>query len=193
MDKLVINIFNQDVNCITELIASGFNVTHFERIAIAGKNAILVNVDGLDGLAISAASNRKIEDALFAYYANNNPIEIIYRLKQKAVKRIARGGIELAECDIHTPYGGKINAAVCRSASAHAKLLAQCRAVANARKSAADIAKECLEEAIRGGNMHYAAVDFSKIDKDELITRLIRLDYKCKQDPNVSNVVIVSW
>ena len=34
MNNLIINIFNKDVECITELIACGFNVTHFERIAL---------------------------------------------------------------------------------------------------------------------------------------------------------------
>ena len=194
MNNLIINIFNQDVECITNLIASGFSVTHFERIALGvGKTALLVSVNALDGLSLSITDNSKIDDALFAYYGNN-PLEIIYRLpRQKAVKRIERWGIELDERDIRAPYVGKINAAVCRYAVGNAQLLAQCKAVVNARKLAANIAKDCLEIAINGGNTWYFAVDFSKTDKDELFSCLHRLDYEFTQDANDSSKLIVSW
>ena len=190
MNNLIINIFNQDIECITDLITCGFNVTHFERIALGvGKTALLVNVD------VSIIDNSKIDDALYAYYADN-PLEIIYRLPgQKAVKRIERWGIELDERKIRKPYDyeGKINAAVCRYASGNAQLLAQCKAVVNARKLKDNIAKECLEIAIQGGNTRCFAVDFSKIDKDELFTCLHRLDYELTQDANDANKLIVSW
>ena len=194
MNNLIINIFNQDIECITDLITCGCNVTHFERIALGvGKTALLVNVNALDGLSLSIIDNSKIDDALFAYYAYN-PLEIIYRLpNQKAVKRIERWGIELDERKIRKPYEGKINAAVCRYASGNAQLLAQCKAVVNARKLTDNIAKDCLETAIHGGNTRCFAVDFSKIDKDELFTCLHRLDYELTQDANDANKLIVSW
>lgn len=194
MNNLIINIFNQDVECITDLITCGFDVTHFERIALGvGKTALLVNVNALDGLTFTSKNKSQIENALFAYYADN-PIEIIYRLpNQKAVKRIERWGIELDERDIRKPYDGKINAAVCRYAVGNAQLLSQCKAIVNARKLAANIAKECLEFATRGCTTRYFAVDFGQIDKDELFACLRRLDYKFKQDPNVSTALIVSW
>ena len=194
MNNLIINIFNQDVECITDLITCGFNVTHFERISVGvGKTALLVNVNALDGLALSIADNSKIDDALFAYYAYN-PLEIIYRLpNQTDVKRIERWGIELDERDIRNPYGDKINAAVCRYAVGNAQLLARCKAVVNARKLAANIANDCLDIAINGGNTRYFAVDFGKVDKDELFTCLHRLDYEFAQDANDSSKLIVSW
>lgn len=194
MNNLIINIFNQDVECITDLIGSGFGVTHFERISVGvGKTALLVSVNALDGLSLSITDNSKIDDALFAYYADN-PLEIIYRLpNQKAVKRIDRWGIELDERKIRNPYDGKINAAVCRYAVGNAQLLAQCKAIVNARKLAANIVKDCLEIAINGGNTRRFAVDFSKIDKDELFTCLHRLDYAFAQDANDSSKLIVSW
>lgn len=195
MNNLIINIFNQDVECITDLITFGFNVTHFERMSVGvGKTALLVNVNALDELAfLSITDNSKINDALFAYYAYN-PLEIIYQLpNQKAVKRIERWGIELDERDIRKPYNGKINAAVCRYAVGNAQLLAKCKAVVNARKLAADIAKDCLEVAILGGNTRHFAVDFGKIDNDELFTCLHRLDYEFTQDANDSSKLIVTW
>ena len=168
--NLIINIFNQGIDCVTELISAGFSVTHFERIA-------------LEGLTLSITDNRKIEDALSAYYADN-PHEIIYRLpNQKAVKRIERWGIELDERKIRKPYDGKINAAVCRYAVGNAQLLTQCKAVVNARKLADNIA-------IDGGNTSSFAVDFAKVDKDELFACLRRLDYEFTQD---ANKLIVSW
>lgn len=194
MNNLIINIFNQDVECITDLITCGFNVTHFERIALGvGKTALLVNVNALDGLDLSITDNSKIDDALFAYYADN-PIEIIYRLpRQKAVKRIERWGIELDERKIRKPYDSKINAAVCRYATGNAHLLSQCKAVVNARELAANIAKDCLEIAIQGGNTRSFVVDFSKTDIDELFACLYRLDYEITQDANDSSKLIVSW
>ena len=194
MNNLIINIFNQDADCITDLIASGFNVTHFERIALGvGKTALLVNVNALDGLDLSITDNSKIDDALFAYYADN-PIEIIYRLpRQKSVKRIERWSIELDERKIRKPYDSKINAAVCRYATGNAHLLAQCKAVVNARELAANIAKDCLEIAIQGGNTRSFVVDFSKTDIDELFACLYRLDYEITQDANDSSKLIVSW
>ena len=192
MNNLIINIFNQDVECITDLITCGFNVTHFERMALGvGKTALLVNVNALDGLTFSITDNSKINDALFAYYATK-PLEIIYQLpNQKAVKRIERWGIELDERDIRKPYDGKINAAVCRYAVGNAQLLAQCKAVVNARKLAANIAEDCLGIAINGGNTRVFSIDFGKIDKDELFTCLCRLDYEVAQDAN--DKLIVSW
>ena len=194
MNNLIINIFNQDVDSITDLISFGFNVTHFERIALGvGKTALLVSVNALDGLSLSITDNSKIDDALFAYYAYNQ-LEIIYRLpNQTEVKRIERWGIELDERDIRNPYGGKINAAVCRYAVGNAQLLAQCKAVVNARKLAANIAKDCLEIAINGGNTRYFAVDFSKVDKDGLFACLRRLDFKFAQDADDSSKLIISW
>ena len=189
--NLIINIFNQHIDCITNLISAGFSVTHFERIALGvGKTALLVNVNALDGLTLSITDNSKIDDALFAYYADNQ-LEIIYRLPaQKSVKRIERWGIELDERKIRKPYDGKINAAVCRYAIGNAQLLAQCKAVVNARKLAANIANSCLEVAINGGNTQYFAVDFAKVDKDELFTCLHRMDYEFTQD---KDKLIVSW
>lgn len=192
MDKLIINIFDQEIECITDLISFGFNVTHFERIALGvGKTALLVNVNALDGLSLSIADNSKIADRLYAYYADN-PLEIIYRLpNQTSVKRIERWGIELDDRDIRNPYDyGKINAAVCRYATGNALLLAQCKAVINARKLAADIAKDCLKIAINGGNTRNFNIDFSKIDKNELFACLHRLDYDFTQD---AGKLIVSW
>lgn len=194
MSNLIINIFNQDLDCITDLISVGFRVTHFERIALGvGKTALLVNVNALDGLSLAITDNSKIDDALFAYYAYN-PIEIIYRLpNQKAVKRIERWGIELDERKIRKPYDCKINASVCRYAVGNAQLLAQCKAVVNARKLAANIASDCLDVAINGGNTCNFNVDFGKIDKDELFTSLYRLDYEFTQDANDTSKLIVSW
>ena len=194
MNNLIINIFNQDVECITDLISCGFNVTHFERIALGvGKTALLVSVNALDGLTLAITDNSKIDDALFAYYAYN-PIELIYRLpNQTAVKRIEHWDIALDERDIRKPYDSKINAAVCRYAVGNAQLLARCKAVVNARKLAANIAKDCLEFAINGGNTRRFAVDFGKVDKDELFTCLHRLDYEFTQDADDSSKLIVSW
>ena len=189
--NLIINIFNQDIDCITDLINAGFGVTHFERIALGTrKTALLINVNALDGLSLSITNTNEIDDALFEYYADN-PLEIIYQLpNQKAVKRIERWGIELDERKIRKPYDGKINAAVCRYALGNAQLLAQCKAVVNARKLAADIAKGCLEVAINGGNTQYFAVDFGKVDRDELFSCLRRMDYEFTQD---KGKLIVSW
>ena len=196
MNNLIINIFFFFIECITDLITFCFNVTYFERLSLGvGKTALLVNVNALEGLSLSIIDNSKIDDALFAYYAYN-PLEIIYQLpNQKAVKRIERWGIELDERKIRKPYAyeGKINAAVCRYAVGNAQLLAQCKAVVNARKLKDNIAKECLEIAIQGGNTRCFAVDFSKIDKDELFTCLHRLDYELTQDANDANKLIVSW
>ena len=194
MNNLIINIFNQDVDCITDLIASGFKVTHFERMHLSvGENALLISVNALDGLTLSATDNCKIRDALFAYYAGNK-LELIYQLPNQAyVKRIERWGIELDERKIRKPYDYKINAAVCRYAVSNAQLLARCYGIANARKLATNIAKDCLEIAINGGNTRYFAVDFSKIDKDELFTCLHRLDYEFTQDANDSSKLLVSW
>ena len=190
MSNLIINIFDEDVDCITDLISAGFNVTHFERIALGTrKTALLINVNGLHGLSLSITDNSKIDDALAEYYADN-PLEIIYQLpNQDCVKRIARWGIEL-ERKIRKPYDGKINASVCRYAVGNAQLLAQCKSVVNARKLAVDIAKGCLEVAINGGNTQYFAVDFTKVNKDELFTCLRRMDYEFTQD---ANKLIVSW
>ena len=131
MSNLIINIFNQDADSITDLITFGFNVTHFERIALGvGKTALLVNVNALDGLTLAVTDNDKIEDALYAYYADN-PLELIYQLpNQTDIKRIERWGLESDERKIRKPYDGKINAAVCRYAVNNAQLLAQCKAVA---------------------------------------------------------------
>ena len=195
MNNLIINIFNQDVDCITDLITLGFNVTHFERISLGvGKTALLVSVSALDGLSVSITDNSKIRDALFAYYAAN-PVELIYQLPNSAyVKRIERWGIELDERKIRKPYDyDKINAAVCRYATVNAQLLAQCKSVVNARKLAANIAKDCLEIAINGGNTRNFNIDFGKTDKDELFTCLHRLDYELTQDANDSSKLIVSW
>lgn len=196
MNKLIINIFNQDIDCITDLIASGFNVTHFERMALGvGKTALLVSVNALDGLCLSITDNSKIDDALFAYYADNdNQLDIIYQLpNQTDVKRIDRWGIELDERKIRKPYGGKSNAAVCRYAVGNAQLLAQCKVAVNARKMAVDIADDCLAVAIKGGNTRSFTIDFSKTDEDELFTCLHRLDYRFVQDSNDSSKLIVSW
>ena len=195
MNNLIINIFNQDVECITDLITSGFNVTHFERISLAvGKTALLISVNELEGLDLSITNNSKINDALFAYYANNQ-MDIIYQLpNQEAVKRIENWGIELDKRDIRKPYDYETNnAAVCRYAVNNAQMLAQCKSVVNARKLADTIAKECLEVAINGGNTRIFSIDFNKIDKDELFACLLRLDYEFAQDANVSNTLIVSW
>ena len=191
MSNLIINIFNQDAECITDLISAGFTVTHFERIALSvGKSALLINVNALHGLSLSITDNSKIDDALFEYYADN-PLEIIYSLpNQKAVKRIERWGIESDDRKIRKPYAGKINAAVCRYATGNAQLLAQCKAVVNARKLAANIANSCLEVAINGGNTRYFDVDFAKVDRDELFACLRRMDYEFTQD---ANKLIVSW
>ena len=194
MQNLIINIFNNDVECITDLISFGFNVTHFERIALGvGKTALLVNVDALDELTLSITDNSKIEDALFAYYANNQ-LDFIYRLPDETdVKRIEPWGIELDGRDIREPYMGKINAAVCRYALGNAQLLAKCKAVVNARELAANIAKDCLEVAISGGNKLHLTVDFDKVDKDDLFTCLRRWDYGFAQDADDSSKLIVSW
>ena len=192
MDKLIINIFNQDLDCISELISSGFSVTHFERIALGvGKTALLVSVNALEGLTLSITDNSKIEDALSAYCADSMR-ELVYRLpNQDCIKRIERWGIiELAEGKIRKPYEGKINAAVCRYAVGNAQLLTQCKAVGNAQLLAANIAKDCLEVAINGGNARCFAVDFAKVDKDELFACLHRLDYEFTQD---ADKLIVSW
>ena len=194
MSNLIINIFNQDVDSITDLITFGFNVTHFERIALGvGKTALLVNVNALEGLTLAITDNQQIEDALYAYYADN-PLELIYRLPgQTDTKRIERWGIELDERKIRKPYDGKINAAVCRYAVGNAQLLAQCKAVVNARKLAADVAVNCLEIAINGGNTRQFTVDFNKVDKDELFTCLRRWDYEFAQDADDGSKLIVSW
>ena len=193
MSNLIINIFNQDVDCITDLIAAGFNVTHFERITLAvGKRALLVSVNAFDGLTLAITDNSKIDNALSAYYADN-PVELIYRLPtEDVVKRITHRGIELDERKIRKPYDCKINAAVCRYAVGNAQLLAQCKAVGNARKLAVNIAKDCLEIAISGGNTRSFSIDFGKVDKDELFTCLHRLDYRFTQDTDDSKL-IVSW
>ena len=118
MSNLIINIFNQDADSITDLITFGFNVTHFERISLGvGKTALLVSVNALEGLTLAITDNHQIEDALFAYYADN-PLELIYQLPgQTAVKRIERWGLESDEREIRKPYDYcKINAAVCRYA-----------------------------------------------------------------------------
>ena len=191
MNNLIINIFNQDIDCITDLIAGGFNVTHFERMALGvGKTALLVSVNALDGLCLSITDNSKIDDALYAYYADNQ-LDIIYQLpNQASVKRIERWGIELDERKIRKPYDGKINAAVCRYAVGNAQLLAQCKAVVNAQKMAVDIAEDCLEVAIRGDNTCSFNIDFSKTDEDELFTCLHKMDYDFVQD---AGKLIVSW
>ena len=191
MSNLIINIFNQDIDCITDLISAGFDVTHFERIALGvGKTALLVNVNALHGLALSITDNSKIDDALYGYYADN-PLEIIYQLpNQKAVKRIERWGIESDDRKIRKPYDGKINAAVCRYAVGNAQLLAQCKAIVDARKLAANIADSCLEVAINGGNTRYFDVDFAKVDRDELFSHLRRMDYEFTQN---KDKLIVSW
>lgn len=191
MNNLIINIFDQEVECLTDLISSGFNVTCFERMSLGvGKTALLVSVNALDGLTLSITDNSKIDDRLYAYYADN-PLEIIYRLpNQTSVKRIERWGIELDARDVRIPYGYKINAAVCRYAASNALLLAQCKAVVNARKLAADIAKDCLKIAINGGNTRNFNIDFSKIDKDELFACLHRWDFDFAQE---GNKLIVTW
>ena len=193
MNNLLLNIFTHDTDCIIDLITHGFNVTHFERIHLESKAVLLVNVDALNGLDISSASVRKIEGALFAYYTDNQ-LEIIYRLpNRKAVKRIESWGMESDKRDLHKPYNCNIDANICRNAGRNAKLLAQYKAIINARITAANIAKECFDVAINGGNKRYFAADFSKIDNDELFACLKQLGYSCSQDANVSNTVIVQW
>ena len=195
MDKLIINIFNQDVECITDLITSGFNVTHFERISLGvGKTALLVSVSALDGLSVSTTDIKKIEDGLFVYYATV-PAEIIYQLPNSAyVKRIEHWGMIPDNRKIRKPYDyDKINAAVCRYATGNARLLAQCKSVVNARNVAENIAADCLGIAINGGNTQHFAIDFSKTDKDELFACLHRWDYEITQDANDSSKLIVSW
>ena len=194
MNNLIINIFNNDSDCITDLIACGFNVTHFERISLGvSKTALLVSVNALDELLLSITDNSKINDALFAYYASKQ-IEIIYQLpNQTDVKRIERWGIEKDERKIRKPYDCKINAAVCRYAVGNAQILAQCNAIVNARKLAASIAKDCLEIAINGGNARDFKIDFGKTDKDELFTCLNRRDYDVVEDVDDRSKLTVSW
>ena len=194
MNKLIINIFNQDVDAITDLIEAGFNVTKFERMHLdIDKTVLLVSVNGLDGVGLSITDNSKIKNALFAYYARNRR-EIIFQLpNQEVVKRIENWGFELDERKIRKPYHGKVNAGVCRYAVINAQQLAQCKSVVKARKMAVDIANDCLKIAINGGNKLKINVDFSKIDKDELFACLHRLEYELTQDANDSSKLIVSW
>ena len=194
MNNLIVNIFNKDSDAIIDLITFGFNVTHFENIPNgAGKNTLLVAVNGLDGVGLSITDNSKIEDRLFAYYADN-PLECIYQLpNEDAVNRIERWGFELDDRLIRKPYDGKVNAGVCRYAVINAQLLAQLKAVIKARKMATNIANDCLKIAIKGGNKLKFNVDFNNIDKDELFTCLHKMDYELTQDANDSNKLIVSW
>ena len=194
MKKLIINIFNQDVDAITDLIEAGFNVTKFERIHLdVDKTALLVSVNGLDGVELAIVEHDRIKQSLFAYYADN-PLEIIFQLpNQDKVKRIERWGFELDERKIRKPYDGKVNAAVCRYAVINAQLLAQCKAVVKARRLAVDIADDCLKIAIKGDNKLKFNVDFGNIDKDELFTCLHKMDYELIQDANDSNKLIVTW
>ena len=85
---------------------------------------------------------------------------------------VERWGFELDDRLIRKPYRGKINAAVCR---------------------ALDIADDCLEIAINGGNIQHFNIDFDKVDKDTLFDCLHRLDYELTQDANDGNKLIVSW
>ena len=195
MDKLIINIFNQkDTDCITDLISFGFNVTHIERVALGvGKTALLANVNALDGLTLALTNDSKIEDALFEYYSDN-PLEVVYQLpNQKEAKRMERWGIEMDDRNIRIPYDRTINAAVCRQAVVNAQILVKCKAVANARTLATNIAKDCLEIAINGGRTRKFDIDFDKIDKDELFICLNKLDYEFAQDTGNSSKLIVSW
>ena len=194
MNKLIINIFDQDSDALTDLLTFGFNLTHYERISLGvGKTALLVSVNGLDGVGLSIVKYGKIKNALYAYYADN-PLEIVFQLpNQDLVKRIERWGFEVDDRLIRKPYDGKVNAAVCRYAVINAQLLAQCKAVVKARKLATDIANDCLKIAINGGNKLKVTIDFGKIDKDELFTCLHRLDYSVTQDANEGNKLIVSW
>ena len=194
MPNLIVNIFNQEADAITDLITFGFNVTHYERIPHGEHKAtLLVNINGLDGVELAIVEHEEIKNALFAYYADN-PLEIIYQLpNDDVVSRIERWGFELDDRLIRKPYGGKVNAAVCRKAVINAQILAQCKAVVQARKMAVDIADDCLKIAISGGNKRKFNVDFSKIDKDTLFTCLHKMDYELTQDANDSNKLIVTW
>ena len=188
---VIVNIFEQDADSITDLITFGFNVTHFERISIgAGKTALLVDINGLDGVELSIVDYGKIKNALFAYYARNQR-EIIYQLpNQTVVKRIERWGFESDERKIRKPYDYKTNAAVCRYAVINAQQLAKCKRIVKARKLATNIAKDCLKIAIIGGNKLKFNVDFDKVDKDTLFACLHRLDYELTKD---AGKLIVSW
>ena len=194
MRNLIINIFNKDADCLIDLITFGFNVNNYERIPHGEHKAtLLVNINGLDGVCLSITDNSKIEDRLFAYYADN-PLEIIYQLpNDDVVSRVERWGIELDDRLIRKPYCGKVNAAVCRKAVINAQLLAQYKAVVKARKMAVDIANDCLKIAINGGNIQHFNIDFGKIDKDELFACLHKMDYELTQDANDGNKLIVSW
>ena len=192
MNKLIINIFNQDVDAITDLIEAGFNVTKFERIHLGvGKTALLVSVNGLDGVGLSVVEYGKIKNALYTYYARN-PREIIYQLpNQRVVRRVENWGLVLDERKIRKPYRGKINAGVCRYAVINAQILAQCKRIVKARKLATNIAKDCLKISTTGGNKRKFNVDFDKVDKDTLFACLHRLDYELTQEKK--GKLIVSW
>ena len=191
MKKLIINIFNQDVDAITDLIEAGFNVTKFERMHLGvDKTALLVSVNGLDGVGLSIVKYGKIKNALYAYYARNQR-EIIYRLpNQTVVKRIENWGLVLDERKIRKPYRGKVNAGVCRYAVINAQQLAKCKRIVKARKLATNIAKDCLKIAVNGGNIRQFNVDFDKVDKDTLFACLHRFDYELTKE---AGKLIVSW
>ena len=192
MNKLIINIFNQDVDAITDLIEAGFNVTKFERMHLGvGKTALLVSVNGLDGVGLSVVEYGKIKNALYAYYARNQR-EIIFQLpNQTVVKRIENWGLELDERKIRKPYDYKTNAAVCRYAVINAQQLAKCKRIVKARKLATNIAKDCLKISTTGGNIRHFNVDFDKVDKDTLFTCLHKMDYELTQEKK--GKLIVSW
>ena len=78
-------------------------------------------------------------------------------------------GLSIVERKIRKPHRGKINAAVCRSL---------------------DIADDCLEIAINGGNIQHFNIDFDKVDKDTLFACLHRLDYELTKE---AGKLIVSW
>ena len=192
MNKLIINIFNQDIDAITDLIEAGFNVTKFERMHLGvGKTALLVAINGLDGVGLSVVEYGKIKNALYAYYARNRR-DIIFQLpNQTVVKRIENWGLELDERKIRKPYASKVNAGVCRYAVINAQQLAKCKRIVKARKLATNIAKDCLEISTTGGNIRHFNVDFGKIDKDELFTCLHKMDYELTQEKK--GKLIVSW
>ena len=191
MNKLIINIFNQDVDAITDLIEAGFNVTKFERMHLGvGKTALLVAINGLDGVGLSVVEYGKIKNALYAYYARNRR-DIIYQLpNQTVVKRIEGWGLVLDERKIRKPYRGKVNAAVCRYAVINAQLLAKCKRIVKARKLATNIAKDCLKIAIKGGTQRKFNVDFDKIDKYTLFACLHKMEYEFTAD---AGKLLVSW
>ena len=192
MSNLIVNIFNQDIDCITDLITFGFNVTHYERISIGvGKTALLVNINGLCDIELSIVEHENIKKSLYAYYADN-PLEIIFQLpNNEAVTRIERWGFEVDDRLIRKPYDGKVNAGVCRSAVVNAQRLAQCKRIVNARKMAVDIADDCLKIAIKGGNKLKVNVDFDKIDRDELFACLRKMDYELTDSSKL--MIVVSW